>query len=369
MGKGGKQGRGPGSLNAAGGGDVVQLDPSLIYFTFSRIRPLFSCGRTLHSTLEQIMNGTLTPQDLPLLCVFTDGAGRYYSQNNRRLYIYKQLQEEGKLRTVPVRLRPLPQTKRMSHKYSPSKCSLTAKVMPQPPPRHNTDGRDVNSEDDEEDEERASREADAAEGGSGHSDKHQKAVTDCSAECAPVSPKTGAAVRARQIFESSVVAERFEPEDVLVDDIDDSDDAVVDEELRTSMCEKKKTPKKKKNGTTTSGIGDVHTLPHALTLSDATFSSGDADTKAHSATTILCAARSNEKGRGGGRFRERASSEPSVSPAFSGSMPKASDEDGRDGGCPSMSRRAGKRCMVVWKGIEEEDKDTTRRAKRNKRHI
>lgn len=111
------------------GNDVVMLDPSVIYFTFSRIRPVFSCGRTIDSTYEQFISGELSPTDLPLLCVFTDGEGRYYSQNNRRLFLYKKLQSEGKLSVVPVRLRPLPSTKRMGHKYSPSKCSLTAKLM------------------------------------------------------------------------------------------------------------------------------------------------------------------------------------------------------------------------------------------------
>eukprot|EP00796_Vickermania_ingenoplastis_P005727 gene5727-4088_t len=117
------------SINEKGGGGVTHVDPSHIYFTFSRIRPVFSCGRTIDSTLQQFMHGELCPTDLPLLCVFTDAAGRYYSQNNRRLYIFKQLKEKGFLTTVPVRLRPLPGTRRMAHKYSPSKCSLTARLM------------------------------------------------------------------------------------------------------------------------------------------------------------------------------------------------------------------------------------------------
>lgn len=106
----------------------MELDPAVVYFTFSRIRPCFSCGRTIESTLQQFLRHELTPRDLPLLAVFTDGA-HYYSQNNRRLYLYKQLRACGELATVPVRLRPLPSTKRMASKYTPEKCALEATLM------------------------------------------------------------------------------------------------------------------------------------------------------------------------------------------------------------------------------------------------
>lgn len=105
------------------------IHPSEIYFTFSRIRPVFSCGRTIESTRQQFVKGELQVSSLPLLSVFTDGKGHYFSQNNRRLYLYKQLQEDGLLDTIPIRLRPLPSTKRMSEKYTPEKCALKAKLM------------------------------------------------------------------------------------------------------------------------------------------------------------------------------------------------------------------------------------------------
>lgn len=116
------------SKASSDGGVVTELDPEGIYFTFARIRPCYSCGRTIQSTIDQFVRHELTPRDLPLICVFTDGA-HYYSQNNRRLYTYKRLKEMGELQTVPVRLRPLPNTRRMGLKYTPEKCSLTATLM------------------------------------------------------------------------------------------------------------------------------------------------------------------------------------------------------------------------------------------------
>ncbi|KAF8277067.1 hypothetical protein TcYC6_0016760 [Trypanosoma cruzi] len=105
---------------------IVEIDPATVYFTFSRIRPTFSCGRTIASTFDQFLRCEVTPNDLPLLCVLTDKAGRCYSLNNRRLYLYKELKERGVLETVPARLRQMPDTRRMREKYTPEKCALRA---------------------------------------------------------------------------------------------------------------------------------------------------------------------------------------------------------------------------------------------------
>lgn len=109
--------------------DVVYLSPAQIYFTFSRICPTFSCGRTIEGTCQQFRDGLLTPADLPIICVFKDSTGHFFSQNNRRLYLYKHLHEEGLLGDIPVRLRPLPNTKRMNTKYSTETCALRAKLI------------------------------------------------------------------------------------------------------------------------------------------------------------------------------------------------------------------------------------------------
>lgn len=125
--KSGKSGSSGGGGKSSGE-QIVDVDPTTIYFTFSRIRPCFSCGRTIESTTEQMTKCELKPTDLPLLAVFTDGK-HLYSQNNRRLYMYKQLKARGILQTVPVRLRPLPSTRRMATKYTPDKCALEATLM------------------------------------------------------------------------------------------------------------------------------------------------------------------------------------------------------------------------------------------------
>jgi hypothetical protein len=104
---------------------VVEIDPAVIYFTFSRIRPTFSCGRTIEQTLADLRSNVLKPHQLPQITLLSDGV-HYYSQNNRRLYCFKQLREEGSITKITARVKMIPNTKRMDNKYTPSACSLTA---------------------------------------------------------------------------------------------------------------------------------------------------------------------------------------------------------------------------------------------------
>lgn len=130
---------------------TVSIDPSVIYYTFSRICPCFSCGRTIEETKKEMESGNLSPTDLPLLLVFVDSRGDYFSQNNRRLYLYKTLREEGFLESIPVRLKPLPQTRRMAEKYSRDKCALTATLSHKKGKVGN--GRSPGGDDDDDDDE------------------------------------------------------------------------------------------------------------------------------------------------------------------------------------------------------------------------
>lgn len=107
---------------------LLEIDPSLIYFTFSRIRPLFSCGRPIQQTLDQLLSSELLPADLPQITLLFDGK-HYFSLNNRRLFVFKTLRAAGLLTSVVARVKPVPQTKRMKEKYTVEKCSLTAKLM------------------------------------------------------------------------------------------------------------------------------------------------------------------------------------------------------------------------------------------------
>lgn len=109
---------------------LSKVDPDNVYFTFSRIRPQFSCGRRVEDTINAILNKEISAEDLPPISVLVDpSTGDLFSLNNRRLYVFKALKQAGKLRSVPVRVKPVPQTKRMKEKYSAAKCAKVARLM------------------------------------------------------------------------------------------------------------------------------------------------------------------------------------------------------------------------------------------------
>ena len=113
-------------------GALTWVDPMPVYFTFSRIRPQFSCGRRVADTLAALTDGTIKVSDLPPIGVLVDAAGNHFSLNNRRLFAFKALARAGLLGAtdgkVPARLRPVPDTKRMRDKYTPAKCALDARL-------------------------------------------------------------------------------------------------------------------------------------------------------------------------------------------------------------------------------------------------
>ncbi len=109
---------------------LADVDPNDVFFTFSRLRPKFSCGRRVQDTLDAILKWELRAEDLPPISVLLDPAtGHLFSLNNRRLYVFKTLQAAGRLQTVPARVKPVPQTKRMRDKYTADKCAKTARLM------------------------------------------------------------------------------------------------------------------------------------------------------------------------------------------------------------------------------------------------
>lgn len=86
----------------------------------------------MEDTLNAIRNNSLRVEDLPHINILLDPKTEHmFSLNNRRLYVFKTLQGEGKLDTVPARIKTVPQTKRMKDKYTADKCVKVARLMPE----------------------------------------------------------------------------------------------------------------------------------------------------------------------------------------------------------------------------------------------
>lgn len=106
------------------------VDPLEVYFTHARVRPFFSgCGRRLEDTLAELLAGRMRVEELPVITILYGAGGgtMYFSLNNRRLWVLKELRKAGALNTVRVRTKEaLPREK---ERYTPTKCSLTATIM------------------------------------------------------------------------------------------------------------------------------------------------------------------------------------------------------------------------------------------------
>jgi hypothetical protein len=167
MGGGKKKGSSSNNNNnnntSKGGKDVyIDLKPSEIYFTFSKISDTFSgCSKTLSDTLKQLADGEVdASRDIPSIAVVEidkpsakkgggddddensdedsdederRGGNRkkkknnkkkekdekiFVSMNNRRLWVFKEAEKRGILETIRVRLQPKEVGERLARKGS-----------------------------------------------------------------------------------------------------------------------------------------------------------------------------------------------------------------------------------------------------------
>lgn len=140
---GGAGGRGASSSSSGGAGAAagfaeLEVSPAQVRFAHARIKPVFSgCGRRLEDTLAALRQGELSIKDLPLITVVHNGAGGagggndaepwYFSLNNRRLWVFKQLHAEGLLEAVRVRVRVVKPHE--AERYTVERCSLHARLL------------------------------------------------------------------------------------------------------------------------------------------------------------------------------------------------------------------------------------------------
>ena len=212
-----KKGSRKASSSGSAEGPLVPLRPSEILYTYSKVLPYFSgCGRTLKGTLAEIESGAIKASDLPAIAVIAaempvkgedkkpdardddgwssdedargkrgkgksarrgggDGVGsgrkkpprdeketKFFSTNNRRLWVLKQCEARGLLGpegTVGVRLQRPDVAKRMVEKGTRSfrveRATSVVKILDVEPPARNAnkdagdDARDESEKDDE----------------------------------------------------------------------------------------------------------------------------------------------------------------------------------------------------------------------------
>lgn len=82
-----------------------RLRPSEISFTQDNISSIFYGGQGVNETIEAIMYGRMSPSDLPNMMVVRRN-GKYYSFDNRRLYVMRVLEKRHRIWEVEVDLWP-----------------------------------------------------------------------------------------------------------------------------------------------------------------------------------------------------------------------------------------------------------------------
>jgi len=108
---------------------TIDIDPSIIRFTHARIRPYFTgCGKKIEDTIQEIVDGITTVEDLPLITVI-ENDGEYFSLNNRRLYTIKHFQGLGLLKKPTIQAFIKPALDREKTRYTAARCALQARIM------------------------------------------------------------------------------------------------------------------------------------------------------------------------------------------------------------------------------------------------
>ncbi len=120
----------------------------LLRFTHSRIRPYFSgCGKAIEETINELLEKKIKFEDIPLITVIFNN-GIYFSLNNRRLFVIKQLNDLGYFMNtenqVRVRFRRNALSRELE-RYTIQRCSVKATIMK---------AKDLQSENSSENEER-----------------------------------------------------------------------------------------------------------------------------------------------------------------------------------------------------------------------
>lgn len=78
------------------------MAPSEIRFTQDSISEQFRSGQSLENTFRQLLNGQTSVASIGALQVVYYEGKYWVVSGNRRLYLYRKLQEKGRLSTVPV---------------------------------------------------------------------------------------------------------------------------------------------------------------------------------------------------------------------------------------------------------------------------
>ena len=112
---------------------IINLRIDNIHYMHSRIRDRFTGnGRLIMDVYRELSEDITRIHSIPLIKVYylrcvKDGTYKYYSENNRRLYLFKLLADAGYLETIQVRL--VEATGKLKWQLTHNIYSLTARMQ------------------------------------------------------------------------------------------------------------------------------------------------------------------------------------------------------------------------------------------------
>jgi len=108
---------------------IAKLDPSIIHFTHSKIKPHFSTGKPIVDTYKEIEEKNISINDIPTINVYYIDQ-KYYSLNNRRLYLFKMCKDNGLLpdNVISVNIKKIP-SKKILQRFLSNDYSLVTKPV------------------------------------------------------------------------------------------------------------------------------------------------------------------------------------------------------------------------------------------------
>ncbi|KAL3859189.1 hypothetical protein ACJMK2_009418 [Sinanodonta woodiana] len=81
----------------------MRLKPSSIYFSQDTIKNCFNSHGTIGSVLDNIYEGTILINTIPMISICQKD-GKWFTTDNRRLWIFRELEQLGKCSEIDVRV-------------------------------------------------------------------------------------------------------------------------------------------------------------------------------------------------------------------------------------------------------------------------
>ncbi|XP_077968169.1 uncharacterized protein LOC144422162 [Styela clava] len=105
------------------------MKPSDIRFSQDSIAPNFSNGNSIHGVIDEILKGETSVCPFEPISIWKEG-DLWYSENNRRLYMFRVLECKGNITDVDVRKRSVPNRRRMTSLNQGVRIKIRRRVRP-----------------------------------------------------------------------------------------------------------------------------------------------------------------------------------------------------------------------------------------------